>query len=476
MSAVAAILGAPQPPGGDSASRAVVAQLAPRGRDLTGEWAGDDGLMVVRREAWEQSPDFSGDVLVLTLEHLVVVADATLYYRDALRGTLQAAGITPGGDTASHLIAAAYLAWGTAGVDRLEGDFAFAVWDRREHRLIAARDLAGTRPLFFAWTGTQLVLASRLSAVAAHPAVSNELNLVALAEIVSGAASMVAEDTEYRAIRRVPAGHRLEWQPGRAPVLQPFGPPLYFDQGRGGSAADAAAELREVLGGAVRERMAAVEPTSVWMSGGYDSPAIFALARTMASSHQRVVPVSMSYPEGDAGREDELIQSVADFHQQAVEWVAIGDVPGLPDPAGWARRRDEPFAHPYQEWNRALARGARAAGARITLTGNGGDQFFSVSPVFLADLFRAGRWITLGREARALGMARPRAYRELFHWAVQPNLPAPLQRLAAGLRRGRPLRAHPRLSSPTGLPMPGAGRGCCWTGSGTMGFAGPVNE
>lgn len=441
MSAIAAVLGAGQPSGGDGGTQAMLEQLRTRGPDHAGLWSGDEGLMAVFRHDWELAPDFSGDVVLLQQDHLIIAADATLYYRDQLQRALRAAGVEPAGPTSSHLIAAAYLAWGADAVERLEGDFAFLVWDRREQRLTAGRDHAGTRPLFFAWTGRQLIVGSRLSAVAAHPAVSRELNTVALAEIVAGSASMVAEETEYLAIQRLPAGRRLGWRPGEAPRLEAFGPPLFFDQAHPGSAADAAAGLREVLGQAVRERLASTAPTSVWMSGGYDSPAIFALGKATASPDQPVVPVSMSYPVGDAGREDELIQAVADFHHQKVQWVSIADVPPMPAPQPWAGRRDEPFAHPYQEWNRSLALGTRATGARIALTGNGGDQFFSVSPVFLADLFRAGHWLTLGREARALGF-RPRDYRQLFHWAVQPNLPPLLQQLATGVRGGRPLRPH----------------------------------
>jgi asparagine synthase (glutamine-hydrolysing) len=453
VSAIGAVLGIPQTGQGDEGAARFVTLLRPRGPDCTALWTGDDGLVTVLRHQWELAPDFSGEVLLLEQGELLVAADATLYYRDDLRRALSSAGIAPSGTSASHLIAGAYLAWGAEAVSRLEGDFAFLVWDRRQQRLLAARDHAGTRPLFFAWTGRQLIVGSRLSAVAAHPAVSTELNTLALAEIITGSASMAAEETEYRAIRRVPAGHQLDWRPAQSPVLSRFGRPIFFDQGSEGNEADAALALRETLGAAIHERMAADGPTSVWMSGGYDSPAIFALAMDRAAAGQPVIPVSMSYPAGDAGREDELIQAVADFHHRPVQWVSIADVPPMPDAGPWSGRRDEPFAHPYQEWNRQLALGTRQTGARIALTGNGGDQFFSVSPVFLADLFRTGRWLTLRREALALGFGA-RAYRQLFHWAIQPNLPPIMHRLATRVRGGRPLRAHLQAVLPEWVASP----------------------
>ncbi len=358
--------------------------------------------------------------------------------------------MVPAGDSPSHLIAAAYLAWGDDCAGHLEGDFSFILWDRRERRLLAARDLTGTRPLCYTTVGSRLVLASSLASLATVPGISRQFNQVAIAETIISAASFAVDETEFTAVRRLPGGHRLTWQAGASPRIERFAAGPRFDQGRRTDLREGGARLREILGAAVRERMAGQGVTTVWMSGGYDSPAIFALANRAAGAGQQVRPVSMSYPVGDTGREDELIQSVADFHRVPVEWIRIGDVAGHRPMPEWAAEREESFAHHYEPWNRALSQGSRRAGGRIALSGNGGDQFFSVSPVFLADLLRSGRWFTLAREARALGF-RPRGYRELFHWAIQPNLPAGLHRLIAAVR-GRPLRPHLQAAFPDWFP------------------------
>jgi asparagine synthase (glutamine-hydrolysing) len=359
--------------------------------------------------------------------------------------------VAAAGDTPSHLIAAAYQAWGDDCAAHLEGDFSFLLWDRRERRLLAARDLTGTRPLCFTSVGPQLVLATSLASLAAFPGVSRQLNQAAIAETIISAASYAVDETEFTAMQRLPAGHRLTWRPGEAPRVERFAAGPRFDQGSRADLREGGARLRETLGAAVRERMAGQGTTTVWMSGGYDSPSIFALANRAAGTGQQVRPVSMSYPEGDTGREDELIQAVADFHRVPVEWIQIGDVAGHRPLPEWAGERDESFAHHYEPWNRALSQGSRRAGGRIALSGNGGDQFFSVSPVFLADLLRTGRWLTLAREARALGF-RPRGYRELFHWALQPNLSAGLHRLIGMARGGRPLRPHLQAAFPDWFP------------------------
>lgn len=332
----------------------------------------------------------------------------------------------------------------------MEGDFAFVLWDRRERQLFAARDLTGTRPLCYTIDGPRVAISSSLASLTALPGVSRQLNQAVIAEMIISAASLAVEETEFAAIRRLPAGHSLVWRDGAVTVTR-FAAGPRFDSGSRTDLREGGARLRETLGLAVHQRMAGQGTTSVWMSGGYDSPSIFALAQHTRGTSQQVRPVSMSYPQGDTGREDELIQSVADFHQAPVEWIRIGDVPGHRPMTEWAAERDEAFAHHYEEWNRALAQGTRRAGGRIALSGNGGDQFFSVSPVFLADLLRSGRWITLMREARALGF-RARGYRELFHWAVQPNLPGALHRTIGQLRGDRPLRPHLQAAFPDWFP------------------------
>lgn len=442
MSGIFANLGAPGATE-ESSTRRISDALRPRGADRSATWSGDEGVIGASRFEWELAADFAGGVLVLDRESLVLAADATLYYRDDLRRALRAAGVPIEGDSPSHLIAAAYQAWGNRMLDRLEGDFAFILWDRTRRELLAARDFAGSRPLYFARSGSRLVLASSMTAVAAHPAVSRELNLMALTEDLVNASSMAVEETVFRNVLRLPAGCRLTWRPGMEPSVERFWEPPLFDRPQASSPAEAAEQLREVLGAACRERLASGGPTAVWTSGGYDSPAVFALAHSAAlqGSRQAVVPVSMSYPEGDPGREDELVAAVGRHVGSPIHWVPIAGVPGYSDPWEWAGQRDQPFAHPYEPWNRALAMGARANGARVILGGNGGDQFFSVSPVFLADLARAGRWKELISEARAIGFGR-RNLRQFFHWAVQPALPSGFLDLAARMRGGRPLRPH----------------------------------
>lgn len=454
MSGLVAVVGVPAAQEEGIALRMLEA-VRGRGGDRTRLWSGDDALVGISRADWQLGPDFAQGELVLERAGLVVAADARLYYRDDLRRHLRSCGVRADGESASQLIASAYQAVGTGLVDLLEGDYAFVLWDRQRRQLLAACDFAGTRPLHFAHVGDRLILASTLAGVTAHPAVSREINRLVVAECLVGASSTRCDETVYQQVRRLPAGSRLVWRPDEAPVVSRYYEPPVFDRGEGPDATEAAEQLRAVLRAAVRERLASDGPTAVWTSGGYDSPAILALAHGAAKqTGGSVVPVSMSYPEGDPGREDELISAVGNRLNLPVRWTGIADVPGFPGAVEWARHRDEPFAHPYEQWNRALAAESRAAGARVVLGGNGGDQFFGVSPVYLADLARTGHWFALAREALALGLG-PRQLRELLHWAVQPALPAGLLGAARQLA-GKALRPHLQVAIPDWMELDAA--------------------
>ena len=110
-----------------------------------------------------------------------------------------------------------------------------------------------------------------------------------------------------------------------------------------------------------------------------------------------MIPGSIGEPEGDAGREDELIRDIAARWNAPVHWLDIKDIRFFDDPEKGAAERAEPAAHPFELWHRSLARGTRATNSRVALEGVGGDQLFQVSEVFLADLLRAGRPTELAR-------------------------------------------------------------------------------
>jgi asparagine synthase (glutamine-hydrolysing) len=420
----------------------VLGAVRRRGSARSDVWSDASAALGVTRFDWELADGSSGGAPVVSDGTLAVAADASIYYREDLRRALHEAGVPVAGETVSHLILAAYRAWGERCAERLEGDYAFVVWDAGARRAFGARDLGGKRPLYYAAVGSGLVAASTIGGVLAFPGCPHDLDLVAVANDAAGLFADAAA-TCHRAVRALPAGCCLTWQAGQLDVRRHWSPPPARDAS-GPGFEEAAHELRALLGRAVEERLAPGGPTSVWLSGGWDSTAVFASGERILRGHgagAHLQAVSVSFPPGDPGREDELILDVAAHWGSPVRWLDIQDVPLLATPAERAAARDEPFAHAFEMMNRALAAGSRASGARVAFDGVGGDQLFQVSEVYFADLLRAGRLRTLAREWRGKGLSG-RGARTFFRWAVQPLLPHALLDAAAFLRGGRPLRGY----------------------------------
>lgn len=354
-----------------------------------------------------------------------VVADATLYYVDSLREKLRQAGIVPASGAPADLIAAAVQRWGADAASYVEGDFAFVAVDTASRRIVAARDWSGLRTLYFRRIEQGLAFATEAWPLMTEgPLGAAQLNLPWLCEAASGRFESPAE-TAVLGVHVLPAGYLLDvsfdtrdvapsprryFEPPR--FLEHEEPAVPFDQAR--------RDLYRLLERAVQERLPAEEEVVVALSGGRDSTAVYALARQLVGPRAR--SVSVSFPVGDPGREDEVIQDVLACCGGEPYWIdsaTLGVVARLEDQA---RDSPEPFGHPFGAFQEALARGARAQGARVLLNGSGGDQFFSGEPTYLADLLREGRLVQLAAEWLALEEVG--AWRAFFRLAIWPNLTA----------------------------------------------------
>jgi len=384
-------------------------------------WRNGHGMLAAARFDWEMTDGFSGPVLVVRDGDVSVAADATLYYRDDLVRELSSAGVRPGGRSPSHLIAAAYRAWDTDCVSRLEGDYAFVIYDHVRARTFAARDFMGRRPLYYAEINGGLAIASMASAIVAHPACSRELDDVALAELI-GVSLAGADRTPYLAVRSLPAGTSLLREGAGALRLHPYWSVVVNDDGADDESFDSAAErLADLVGQAMVERRAPTGSTTIWLSGGYDSPVMYGLGNAALDrvGLDRLAPVSFSHPVGDPAREDEMIEEVLSFWAARPTWLSINDVPLLARARENAARADIPFQHAFENWLRGLLGATARQRSRVALYGDGGDQLFAVSTVFLRDLLTGFRWRELREEWRALGGSGLRA---LWRNVVQPVL------------------------------------------------------
>jgi asparagine synthase (glutamine-hydrolysing) len=382
----------------------------------------------------------------------VVVADATLYYQEDLRRKISDAGISAG-HTPAHLIGAAYQAFGERSFALIEGDYSFVLHDLRQQKVFAVRDFVGQRPLHYALLPDHLVIASTIGGVCAWPGCPRAYDLLALAETTSFLLAD-GEATGFEAVRSVPAGHylALDVQNGRSSVQRFWHPPKFnSDDPVDMSFEEAANHLLALIEHAVDERTPAAGATAITLSGGYDSPAVYAVMHRVndkrGAARDTIIPVSMSFPEGDIGREDELIRSITAQYGQESLWLDTTRVPLLDN----GLLSDDPFVHPYLNVNRQMIRLAAGAGARVVFNGFGGDNLFHGELSYLSDLLARRRIMALRRawkDEQLSGIA-------LFARHVVWPLAGPRTRKLAGWLRGRPVanahierRPAPWINSP----------------------------
>lgn len=394
-----------------------------RGTHAVAVIARDGFAAGVISHAWEISPN-EPDRRVVRTDQWEGVLDGTIYHAPGGFGNAVLAGRIP-----------------TPGAVR--GDFALLAFHAATSTVYAARDFLGTRTLFASRTGAHLALATSIRSLEALPWLPRDINEVALAEDAGNLDLAVATETVYRSVSRLPAGHEWVFAFDKKSEPRRYWEPPVFERTEGAlSFLDASVALRELLVSACGERLRPDDLNAIWLSGGYDSTAVYGASSHFLAAKGKRPPqaISLTYPEGDEAREDDFIEATTSHWGTTPRWLDATTIPAVDDLVGRAAARDEPFTHPYELWNRRLASGTVAAGARVAFSGDGGDQLFSVAPLYFADLVRTGRWFSIPREWRE--RFGPWHWRSFFRLGIQPNLPSSLLSLAGALRGAAPLRHY----------------------------------
>jgi asparagine synthase (glutamine-hydrolysing) len=365
----------------------------------------------------------------------IVAADATLYYQADLKRQL---GIRQLPENTVDLLMLALHRWGPSFARYVEGDYAIVAWERKRERLLLARDFGGRRNLAYATIGGSAVIASSPTAVVCHPSVSTEYDLTFLSIAASGNMTH-GPRTVFRAVDYVPGGSTLSVEGGRVTEVHRWRPPPVGNAWEPEVSADAVEELRALLVDATRQRLAPAGPTSIWMSGGWDSPSVFAAGnlalRNAGNQSCRILPISVTYPPGDSGNEDDHIRAIAGQWGAPIRWVDVDTIPLIDDEPRRSAVREDPLAQPYESMVRVLAQNSRGLSTRVALEGFGGDHLFLVSTsAVMADHLFYGRWSSLWLEWRRWGGSS----REFARNVLLPHL-SPDMRQWIGAVRGRPL-------------------------------------
>jgi asparagine synthase (glutamine-hydrolysing) len=201
-----------------------------------------------------------------------VVFNGEIYNASNVRAELEALGHTFASDHSdTEVVVHGYEEWGSDVVGRLNGMFAFVVWERRANRLFVARDRFGEKPLYIAKIGGGYVVGSELKAVLEHPDVSRELDLVALEQFLAFD-FIVSPRTILTSVEKLPAAHyayiSVRGVESRRYWSLPFRPDERL------TLSEATERLDSALSDSVRTRMVADVPVGLFLSGGLDSTSV----------------------------------------------------------------------------------------------------------------------------------------------------------------------------------------------------------
>lgn len=433
MSVIAGILQLDSAPACPAELECVLRPLQHRAPDGTGAFCAGPvalghGLMSITLEsAQETSPWRSLD------GQRVITFDGRLDHRDDLCAALGLAPVERGLPD-PELILRAWERWGTDGVARLEGEFAFAAWDGRQQQLLCARSILGDREFYYHVNDRRLVFASMIRGVLAGPEVPRELNELHLGCQLGGV-PRPADGCLYAGIQRLPGGRLMLVQPGRPPQVRAFWQFSAEPILRLRSPAEYAETLRELLDRAVRSALRTRHPVAAMCSGGLDSTGVAVLAaRELAARGQRMTTVSTMLPPDFQGEErsreeTEFVHAtLAMYPTMDPRWALGLKFPVLEFADDHYLRRDVPVADAKSFRTAELARLAETAGARVLLGGMGGDMAASFTGGgYLEHLARTGRWLELVRQLQGQARARGSTVSCLFrNEVVRPCLPPPV--------------------------------------------------
>lgn len=367
----------------EAAVQRMVRTLVHRGPDEEGTIVRPGAGLGMRRLSFV---DLAGGQQPFTNEagDVHVVGNGEIYNFDEVRAGLASRGHQFRSQSDIEVAVHAYEEYGCDAFARLRGMFALALYDERTRTVVAARDRAGEKPLFYANTPQGLFLASEVKALLVRPEVSREFDLEALDQFLTYE-YVIAPRTLFRSIRKLPAAHYLVYREGRVHVTR------YWDVAatpvRAWTDAAAAAAVRETLAAAVDRQMMSDVPLGVFLSGGIDSSAIAAfMAAAAARRNVTVTSFSIGFADQSYNELPHAREVATRCGLTHIEDVVTPDVAGLFDPL--VAHLDEPFADVSLFPTYLVSRLARQH-VKGVLAGDGGDEMFGGYDAYAAQQMAA---------------------------------------------------------------------------------------
>lgn len=347
-----------------------------------------------------------------------ITADVRLDCRSELIEALQQAGrrFDSAQITDPELILHAYAAWGEGCVDKLRGDFAFALWDARERRLFCARDHFGVKPFFYVAKENQFLFSNTLNCLRAHPDVSDGLNDEAIGDFLLFGLNCDVATTTFRDIQRLSPAHLLVVSAEGLRTQKYWAPPI---DGRIRYKRDEeyVEHFLEIFKAAVADRLR-TDSVGIFLSGGLDSGSIAAMARELSDTPagaKELRAYTTVYKSLFRDEEGNYASETAERLKIPIQFLSGDDFRLFERWADPEVITPEPVENPFLLDVVGTFRAVASSG-RVVFCGHGPDNLmdFQMWP-YAKDLFRRREWRTLGKEITHFLWVRPFPWRGLMY-------------------------------------------------------------
>jgi asparagine synthase (glutamine-hydrolysing) len=321
-----------------------------------------------------------------------IVADARIDERTELIRELRRRGRRIAWDVPDvELILHAYHTWGRGCVDKLVGDFVFAIWDSERERLFCARDHFGVKPLFYAEVGNAFVFGNALNVVRLHPEVGDDLNDLAIADFLLFGFNQTANTTSFENIRRLPPAHTLTRTKGGRAVTGRYWSLPVDGVVRYRRQSEYVEHFKELFSVSVADRLRGSR-VGVSMSGGLDSTSVASMAHSILSNKNASFDMRLCtnvYDKLIPDKERQFARQVAQTLNIPIHFESLDNARLH---TGW----DQPgvnLSEPAEMFDAEPATDARRefmANCRVVLTGLGGDPALAASRAYVVNRIRSG--------------------------------------------------------------------------------------
>ncbi len=355
--------------------------IAHRGPDGSGHYAdGPVGLANRRLAIIDPRPEGDQPMFDATGDHVITYNGELYNYRE-LRAELEREGRRFHTATDTEVVLGAYAAWGPSCVERFNGMFALAIWNRAERELFLARDRYGVKPLYYAEVGQVVLFGSEIKSLLQHDGLSAAVSFPHLLEYFTFQ-NIFTDGTLFAGVKMLPPGHRvtLRAEPGRVQ------PERYWDfdfceVDEGASDEEYLEELDRLFRQAVARQLVADVPVGAHLSGGMDSGSITALAaqalpylNTFTVGFDMTSQVGLEVAVDERAKAEAMSYQFSTEHYEAV--LKAGDMMRCLPALTW-HLEDPRVGQCYP--NYYVARLASRF-VKVVLTGSGGDELFAGYP------------------------------------------------------------------------------------------------